>query len=126
MRALVLSALCVGALAGCHSNSATITFTPSALKDCGANKNAPTTIEVHWDATRANLKQGVAVRVTNEKTPARTGVFGGAPGTPWIAGGASGSATTGPWAFPGTTFYVTDAKSGDVLGTAKVPSAPCK
>ena len=126
MRTLVLSVLCVAALAGCHSNAATITFTPAALKDCGAGKNAPSTIEVRWNATKAKLKQGVVVRVTNEKTPARTGVFGGTSGTSWVAGADAGSATTGAWVYPGTTFFLTDASDGDVLVTEKVPAAPCK
>lgn len=126
MRTLVLSALCMAALAGCHSTSATLTFTPAALKDCGDNKNAPVAIEVHWDATKAKLKRGVEVRVSNVKASVRSGVFGGAHGTQWTTGGNIGSATTGVWVFPGTTFYLTDPSNGDVLVIEKVPAAPCK
>ena len=115
MRAIILAAICMTALAGCHSSSTTVSFTPAALKDCSPNANPPAVIDVHWDASKANPKGGVVVRVTNDKTPVRTGVFGGAPGTPWTAGNASGSATTGEWVFAGTTFFVTEAASGDVL-----------
>lgn len=120
MRTLLLSALCTVVLGGCHSRNATLEFTPAALKDCGGNKNAPAAIKVRWDASKAKLKDGVVVRVSNGEKPAN-----GAPGTIWMAGGDSGSATTGAWVFPGTVFFVTDARNGDVLARAVVPAASC-
>jgi len=124
MRQLVLAAFCVAALAGCHHRSASVTFTPAALKDCGS-KNAPSVVEVHWDATQAAPKDGVKLWINNDPIPKRTGVFGGAPGTLWTHGGETGSATTGAWMYPGTTIIVTDAKNDDVLATVQVPKAPC-
>lgn len=125
MRLGILSTLCMIALGGCQSDHATLTFTPEALKDCGANHNAPVAIGVHWDATEAHLKNGVMVFVSNDPASARKPAFGRAPGTLWIAGGDSGSATTGVWVVPGTTFFVTDAASGNVLASKKVPAAQC-
>lgn len=127
MRKLAIAAVCIlaAALAGCHSRTASVTFTPAALKNCGAS-NAPSTVEVHWDASKAKPKDGVKVWINNDPAPKRTGVFGGDPGTLWTSGGSVGSATTGNWMYPGTTIIVTDAKNDDVLATVKVPSAPCK
>lgn len=125
MRILAIAVLCTAALAGCHSRSASVTFTPAALKDCGAG-NAPSVVEVHWDATKAKPKSGVKLWINNDPVPKRTGVFGGDPGTLWTSGGDTGAATTGAWMYPGTTVIVTDAKNDDVLATVKVPSAPCQ
>ncbi len=123
MPRLILVSLCIAALAGCHSRSATVTFTPAALKDCGAN-NVATTIEVNWDATQAKPKNGVKLSVSNKK-PERTGVFAGDPGTTWIYGAVTGSGITGAWVFPGTTIIVTDPDNDDVLASVQIPSAPC-
>ncbi len=124
MRFPILVVLSIALLVGCHSNSAKVTFSPAALKDCGAN-SSPSAIEVHWDATEANPKNGVKVWINTDPIPRRNGVFGGDPGTLWLAGDVIGSATTGNWVLPGTTFIVTDM-GDDILATVKVPSAPCK
>lgn len=125
MRTLIFVALCVAALTGCQSRSATVTFTPSALKDCGPN-NAASAVEVHWDASQAKADHGVKLWVSKSAKPQRTGVFGGDPGTLWLQGADVGSSTTGVWMYAGTTITVTDAENGDTLATAKVPSAACK
>ncbi|MDE2343208.1 MAG: hypothetical protein KGL63_07420 [Betaproteobacteria bacterium] len=44
----------------------------------------------------------------------------------FAAGGAVGSASTGPWTRPGTTFTAKDAASGKVLGTVTVQGPACK
>ena len=111
MPRLILVSLCIAALAGCHSRSATVTFTPAALKDCGANNVA-------------TPKNGVKLSVSNKK-PERTGVFAGDPGTTWIYGAMTGSGITGAWVFPGTTIIVTDPDNDDVLASVQIPSAPC-
>lgn len=125
MRLIVPVVLAIGLLAGCRSNSASVTFTPAALKDCGSH-NVASTVQVQWDASAANPENGVKLWINNDEYPRRNGVFGGDPGTLWMAGAATGTATTGDWAFPGTTIIVTDAVNDDILATVKIPSAPCK
>lgn len=83
-------------------------------------------IQVHWDASKAKPEKGVKLWINNSPTSARSGVFGGDPGTLWVRGGNTGTATSGPWMYPGTTVIVTDANDGDVLATVKVPAAACK
>lgn len=124
MRHFVLALCCIAALAGCRAD-ASVTFTPAALKDCGAN-NAPGIVQVHWDASKARPKHGVKLWINNDPAPRRHGVFGGDPGTLWMQGAAIGSAATGNWAFPGTTIIVTDVGNDDVLATVKIPGAPCE
>lgn len=124
MRILALASFCILALASCHSRNATITFTPSSLKDCGA-ENVASTLKVHWDATQAKPTSSVKVWISNKK-PERTGVFASDPGTLWLMGDVTGSGVTGAWMFPGTTVVVTDTANDDVLATVQVPSAPCE
>jgi hypothetical protein len=124
MRHVILATFCIAALAGCEPRTATLTFTPATLKNCGAN-SAPSTVTIHWDATQAKTKHGVKLWISNRKTPRRQGIFGGDPGTLWLQGAETGTSQTGRWVYPGTTFIVTDAKNGDTLASVKVPSAPC-
>lgn len=125
MRYLVIAILAIAALSGCQRHRAEISFVPAALKDCAPN-NVASVVEVRWDARQANTKNGVKLWINNDPTPKRRGVFGGDPGTLWTQGANTGSATTGQWAFPGTTIIVTDAITDDILASVKIPSAPCK
>lgn len=43
MHKLAIAALCTIALAGCHSRTASVSFTPAALKDCGKTAKNQTT-----------------------------------------------------------------------------------
>ncbi len=121
---LPTAALCL-TLPGCHSGEASITITPAALKDCGS-ANTPSVVQVHWTVIDASPKTKVNIWISNEPTSGRMGIFGDTPGTLWVTRGGNGTATTGPWMFPGTSIVVTDAKSNDLLAMVKVPAAPCK
>jgi hypothetical protein len=122
---LSIAAFCTIALAGCHSDEANVTITPVALKGCGPT-NVPSTVQVHWKVIDANPKSKVNIWISNEPTSGRIGVFGDTPGTLWVTGGSTGTATTGPWMFPGTSIIVTNAKNNDLLAMVKIPAAPCK
>jgi hypothetical protein len=125
MRNLILTAFCIAALLGCKSRTAELSFSPASLEDCGTS-NSPSAVTIHWDATKANAKRGVKIWVSSKKKTGRAGIFEGDPGKLWLRGRVTGTKTTGAWVQPGTTFIVTDAKSGDTLASVEVPSAPCK
>ncbi len=76
------------------AGSATITASPNPLP-AGTN-----VVTVSWNAPGVS---SIAVRM------------GSATGTVFTGGGSSGSANTGPWASPGTTFYLVDQTTGNVL-----------
>ncbi len=60
----------------------------------------------------------------NAAAYASTFIRVGSPtGTLFAAGGASGTATTGPWALPGMTFYLVDQNSGAGLASVTLQSA---
>lgn len=112
------------ALAGCGRQSTQITLTPPAIEDCGASTK-PVAITVHWDVKNAKEKDAVKVWLSNQPVPSHAGVFDIPFGTEWIEAGATGTQSTGPWIFPGTTITVTDAGRGTVLGQVRMPSLPC-
>lgn len=120
-----LATLTCLALAGCHPDASTLSFTPAALKDCGAADSAAV-VEVHWDATRAEPADGVMLWVNRTGKSRYTGFVEGPPGKAWMKGAAGGSAATGPWAVPGMLVVVTDARSGEVLARKKIPAAACE
>jgi hypothetical protein len=122
---LSIAAFCTASLAACHSGTASLTTTPVALKDCGS-ANVPSTVQVRWKVNDASPKSKVNIWINNEPTSGRTGVFGDTPGTLWVTEGGTGTATTGPWMFPGTSIIVTDAESNDLLAMVRIPAAPCK
>ncbi len=124
MRKLFAVSVLSCGLAACQSQSASITFDPPALADCGPNGGASVVV-IHWDARRAKPRDGVNVWINNEPTPERTGVFAPDLGSRWQSGDAVGSATTGKWMFAGTTLTLTDAHDDDVLARVKMPAAPC-
>ncbi len=60
----------------------------------------------------------------NAPTYTSTQVRVGSPtGTLFAEGGVSGTATTGPWASPGTAFYLIDAPTGSTLASVTLQSA---
>lgn len=126
MLKFLLPAIAVVLLAGCgHSNTASLTFTPPSVKDCGANTK-PAALAVHWDATGA-VKKGGTIKLWVNNKPVNQGVFasGGNNGTLWLQGALTGTATTGNWMYPGTRVTMTNAADGDVLAHQDVPGTSC-
>jgi hypothetical protein len=127
MRKTMIAATCAVLLAACSKHpagSATLALSPSAVKNCGSGTAAVST-DVHWDATKANIP-GVKIWINNQQKPASSGIFGGDdPGTLWLAGKASGTATTGKWIVAGSHIVLTESDSGDVLAEADVTALPC-
>lgn len=125
MRQLACAALFIALVAGCQSRDASVSFTPAALKNCDTNR-AGSVVEVHWDARRATPADGVMIWISSTGKSRYTGFVPSPPGKLWMKGDVTGSASTGPWMFAGTTVVVTDAQTGRVLAKEKVPAAPCE
>jgi hypothetical protein len=130
MQRILIVVACTGIalLAGCgrhQHGAATLVLSPAAVSKCAGN-TAPVAIDVHWDATKAT-KSGIKIWVDNQQKSSDTGIFSSDnPGTLWLAGAASGKATTGQWIVAGTRIVLTDSDSGDVLAETKVAAAPCR
>lgn len=91
--------------------TALISVDPSSMAAC----DPAATAMVKWDASGRPGVTGVKVYVGS-----------GADEKLFAAGGAAGSATTGLWTRPGTTFTAKNAADGSVLGAVTVQGPVCK
>ena len=124
MQKFFLPIVCSVMITGCHHGSADIVLTPDAIENCG-DATLPTTITVHWDASKADPKASVTLWVSNRPVPAHAGVFDPPFGSIWLSTNATGTATTGPWVMPGMTITITDVRERYVLRQIRIPSRPC-
>ncbi|HME10139.1 MAG TPA: trypsin-like peptidase domain-containing protein, partial [Bryobacteraceae bacterium] len=77
-------------------------------------------------ATPNPLPAGTNVVALSWSAPANTSTsirVGSPTGTLFAAGGASGSASTGPWASPGMSFYLIDQTTGATLANVTLQAA---
>lgn len=88
-----------------------ISVVPSSMKACDPAAVA----KVSWNASGDAGVNSVQIYVSSAADEKR-----------FAAGGAVGSASTGPWTRPGTTFIAKDAASGKVLGMVAVQGPACK
>ncbi len=91
--------------------TAVISVDPSSMAAC----DPAATAVVKWDVSGRPGVTGVKVYVGS-----------GADEKLFAAGGATGSATTGLWTRPGTTFTVKNVADGAVLGSVTVQGPVCK
>ena len=108
----VVAVIFLTLIAACSNKSSILTFEPELLEDCKQGHE----VNVNWDIKGA---------YPNTKNIALY-VGGGGKESLFAQGGITGSAKTGPWAFPGTHFTLRDNDTKQLLEEASIDGPKCK
>lgn len=135
MKQVIPAILVVVALAACqHEGAPSPAAAPVAAAPAAPATAAPTNDvqRLHLDpATLSACEPGSSVRVNwdasdlAETNDLQVWVVDGGQEKLFVAGGASGTATTGTWSRPGTGFRLKSARTGAIVAETVVGGPPC-